>query len=293
MPPLAGEAAELHRNNTDVAVVRVNEERLSVLFVDGRARWDFRFLKNSLRRDEGLVGGTASSLPEIVLEAETRRRPVDAGPVLPATLEAVSGYDLVILGDASPELLDDSFLALLDEAVRKNGVEVKPARTEPGGSVQITAMVLDSEGNPLGDSALPISVQGPGGPASIALGRETAGKGNYAGSFTPEEEGHYRFVWRRAGSDETLEAAIDVLRASEERRRPNINRVLLGRIAAASGGEMLALGDLAAIPDRVKAETEVMKVHHEAAVWDNWLVLLVLILAYSLDVGLRRMKGLA
>ena len=460
VPPPAEEPEELHINNTDVAVVRVNEERLKVLFVDGRPRWDFRFLKNSLRRDEGL-GGRTSNVPEIVLETEARRRAPDQAPVLPATIEEVAEYALVVLGDASPKLLDEDFLVLLDEAVRKRGVglivaagpafmphaygpvlqdllpvemradaagmlapsrkpfllelspegtghevmrlyedtgrnqtvwavmppyywcaaaerpaaaatvlawnpdlevrygrvpliayhfagegrvlfvgldstwhwrqnvgerffykfwgqairfiarggdkgaassgallrrswlEAQPIRLEPGKPVEIEAAAYDGEGNPRVEPLLSVNIEGPGAPQAVALRSDPDKQGHYIGSHSPEQEGHYRVNWRPGGMDEVLEASFDVLRASEELRRPNIDRLLLQQIAAASGGELLALSDLSAIPDRLEGETKLTKVHHEATVWDNWLVLLVLILAYSLDVGLRRLKGLA
>ncbi len=67
VPPLPDEPSRLHANNSDTAFVRISDEKLKVLFVDGMPRWDFRFLKNSLRRDHGLAGRSAEA-PDIVLE---------------------------------------------------------------------------------------------------------------------------------------------------------------------------------------------------------------------------------
>ena len=66
-------------NNTDVALLRVSDEKLKVLYVEGLPRWDFRFLKNAMRRDTGLTGRDGKPV-DIVLEAEWRRQPeTDAG----------------------------------------------------------------------------------------------------------------------------------------------------------------------------------------------------------------------
>jgi hypothetical protein len=54
--PLPEEPQHLHGNNTDIAFVRVSDEKLRVLFADGLPRWDFRFVKNAIRRDQGLGG---------------------------------------------------------------------------------------------------------------------------------------------------------------------------------------------------------------------------------------------
>src|SRR5205814_443776 len=102
--------------------VRVSEEKLKVLFVEGLPRWDFRFLKNAMRRDNGL-GGRSSPEPDIRLEAEWRRgTPEQKIAALPRTLEHLAEYHTVILGDVSPAMLGDSFIKLLDQAVREKGL---------------------------------------------------------------------------------------------------------------------------------------------------------------------------
>src|SRR5262249_3858127 len=71
-PPLPEEADYLRENNEDLAFVCVSEEKLKVLYIEGLPRWDFRFLKNAMKRDHGL-GGFAAKEPDIVLEREWRR----------------------------------------------------------------------------------------------------------------------------------------------------------------------------------------------------------------------------
>ncbi|MGH7221992.1 MAG: hypothetical protein ACRELF_02060, partial [Gemmataceae bacterium] len=120
--PQPEEAEELKPNNTDTAFVRVSEEKIKVLFVEGLPRWDFRFLKNALRRDHGVGGRTAKEV-DIRLEAEWRRHSADErAKALPRTLDQLAEYQVVILGDVSPKMLDAGFLDRLDKAVRERGV---------------------------------------------------------------------------------------------------------------------------------------------------------------------------
>src|SRR5947209_3482175 len=49
VPPQPEEPEYLRANNTDTALVRVSEEKLKVLYVEGLPRWDFRFLQNAMR----------------------------------------------------------------------------------------------------------------------------------------------------------------------------------------------------------------------------------------------------
>jgi hypothetical protein len=121
VPAQPEEPEELRGNNTDVAFVRISDEKIKVLLLDGGPRWDFRFLKNAMRRDHGL-GGRTEDQPDIAVETELRRRPEGASGVLPATLDELAEYHTVILGDCSPELLHTGFLELLGKAVRERGV---------------------------------------------------------------------------------------------------------------------------------------------------------------------------
>ena len=121
VPPQPEEPEELHSNNTDAAFVRVSDEKIRVLLIDGTARWDFRFLKNAMRRDHGL-GGRSGDEPDIHVETELRRRLEGATGVLPATLDELAEYHTLILGDVSPELLHAGFIELLAQAVRERGL---------------------------------------------------------------------------------------------------------------------------------------------------------------------------
>jgi hypothetical protein len=123
IPEQPEEPESLRSNNKDSAFVRVTEDRLRVLYLEGLPRWDFRFLKNAMRRDSGLGGRHKSKEPDLVLEAEWRRLPAARQEAtLPKTLDELAEYHTIILGDASPALVNSHFLDLLAKAVREKGV---------------------------------------------------------------------------------------------------------------------------------------------------------------------------
>lgn len=122
VPPFAEEADELRSNNSDLAFVRVADEKLKVLQIDGLPRWDFRFLKNAIRRDTGIVGRSGEE-PDVLLEAELRRLSADEQAArLPSSIKELAEYHAIILGDTSPDLLHEEFRTALMEAVRDKGV---------------------------------------------------------------------------------------------------------------------------------------------------------------------------
>src|SRR5262249_39109880 len=92
VPPQQEEPEDLRGNNTDIAFVRVSEEKLKVLYIEGLPRWDFRFLKNAMKRDHGL-GGLAAKEPDILLEPEWRRLDKKLQPAaLPRKLDQLAEY---------------------------------------------------------------------------------------------------------------------------------------------------------------------------------------------------------
>ncbi|HKI30467.1 MAG TPA: hypothetical protein VKA46_01150 [Gemmataceae bacterium] len=452
VPPQPEEPDYLRSNNTDVAFVRVSEEKLRVLYVEGLPRWDFRFLKNAMRRDHGL-GGRVSKEPEVVLEAEWRRRsPVQQALALPGSVKELSEYHTVILGDVSPKLLTPKFVAMLAEAVREHGVgliveagplsmphqyderlqdllpvrlrsqaagveapvykpfrleltpdgslheamryyddpgrngnawsrmppyywcsatdraapgatvlawnpsvqgrygkqplvayhyagsgkvlfvgtdstwlwrqnvgdrffykfwgqavrfvarrdqsgakkswiEVRPIRAQPGETAQVDVMAFNADGSPRTEATLPVRVVGGGSATTVQLSADAAARGRYTGRFPLPSPGEYRFTYEAAA--EPVEARVRVLVSPEELRHPNVNRPALDLLASTSGGQMVELPDLASIADKLKGETKYAERHREATLWDNWLMLAVLMFVYSLDVGLRRLAGLS
>jgi hypothetical protein len=464
VPAQPEEAEHLHANNRDNVSVRVSEEKIKVLLIEGRPHWDFRFLKNYLRRDNG-VGGRDKPQVDIVLEAEWRRLPLaQQKEALPATLKDLAKYNTVIIGDASPALLNAGFVKLLDEAVRKKGVglivqagtqnmphrhgdalhnllpvrvtrgvggrqprgtpsfrlelapegmlneatrfydepgrnqtawsnlpryywcaavqrqapgatvlvynpiatsfgkmplvahhfagdgrvmfvgtdetfrwrqnvgerffgrfwgqavrfvarreegskksrlEIHPARTTPGEPVEVELFAFGAGGIPLIAEEVKVKMVGGGVDDSLTLKPDANAKGRYTARFTPTEPGDYVATYMPVGQTKPLEARMRVSGAAEEMRQPNVDRLGLADLAAASGrsekekGRLVELSDLtnadklAQIEALLQGDSRYTELNRETSIWDNWVVLALLVFLYTLDVGLRRLTGLS
>jgi len=116
----------------------VSEDRTNVLLVDSRPRWEFRYLRNlyygrdksvhlqyvlsqpdsiSSKSDLELNIGV---LPRIVASA-TRPFGNAEASALPETREEWRKFDIIILGDVSPEFLTPTQLAHIEYCVRERG----------------------------------------------------------------------------------------------------------------------------------------------------------------------------
>jgi hypothetical protein len=453
IPPQPEEAEHLRSNNSDTVFVRVSEEKLKVLLIEGRPHWDFRFLKNALRRDKGIGGRTGKEV-DLRLETEWRRlSKADQDRALPRKLDDLAEYHTVIVGDVSPKLLDRGFVDLLAKAVREKGVglivqagplymphrhpealaellpvrlqkgvpgryprgipsfrvelapegslneamrfydepgrtqtawanlpryywcaaaerpapgatvlaynpiatsygklpliahhyagqgrvlfvgtdetfrwrqnvgerffyrfwgqatrfvarrdtaggkkswiEVRPHRAQPGEQAEVELLARDAEGKALTAAKLAVQASGGGKLTTVDVTADPLVPGRYTGRFTPASAGEYTVSYTPPGAKDAVEARLRVVSAAEELRQPNVNRLALEQMAAASGGMMVELPELASIEDRLKGESKYTELHREASLWDNWLVLALLIGLYTLDVGLRRLTGLS
>ena len=73
---------------------------------------------------------------------------------------------------------------------------------------------------------------------------------------------------------------------------PSIALDVLGDMADWTGGGLLSLDKIGQLQDKLEGEKVEWTRTHEEEIWDNWLVLLLLVALYCTDVGLRRMMGL-
>lgn len=103
VPPLQGEHST--ENNAIQKMVQVIKKRIKVLFVEGYPRWEYRYLKNALIRDEETVEAAC-----LLLSAEEGLRgesSPDLPPIrqFPSTREELFQYDVLIFGDVNPNQL--------------------------------------------------------------------------------------------------------------------------------------------------------------------------------------------
>ena len=73
-----------------------------------------------------------------------------------------------------------------------------------------------------------------------------------------------------------------------------VSHVVLVALALLGTPKLFDNPELASIEDKLKAEMKYTQRHPPpVSLWDNWLMLGLLIFLYSLDVGLRRLTGLS
>lgn len=93
LPTVEGEVSE--SNNVMSATISVRQESLRVLVVDTYPRWEYRFLRNALQRDPGVSLSCVLTHPNLSSRSEGK----DYLPQLPNTVDELSKYDVIFLGD--------------------------------------------------------------------------------------------------------------------------------------------------------------------------------------------------
>lgn len=120
--PLDGESNV--QNNAELRHVSVRAGRIRVLLVDSVPRYEFRYLKHFLERED-LQGGTIEL--HVLLQdadaayAEEDRSAIPLGGRFPIAREPLFEYDVVILGDVAISLLSPGVMQNLQEFVAEKG----------------------------------------------------------------------------------------------------------------------------------------------------------------------------
>ena len=106
----------------DLRAVRVNflDRPLRVLFVDGWPRWEYRYLKNLLLREEGFESSV------MLLSADRDFAQEGTAPIarLPATEAEFAPFDVIVIGDVPGGFMDDARQRVIREQVARRGAGV-------------------------------------------------------------------------------------------------------------------------------------------------------------------------
>ena len=104
-------------NNRIERTINVRKEKLKVLLVDSEPRYEFRYLKNYLEREETI------DLSVVLLSSDPEYSEQDrsALPTFPAAKDELFAYDVVLIGDADPSFLSASQMQNLAEFVTEKG----------------------------------------------------------------------------------------------------------------------------------------------------------------------------
>lgn len=107
-------------NNLVQRSIRVVNEKVNVLYIEGNARWEYRYLRAILKRDPRINATFISSNagPEIA------RNSAEHIERFPNNRDDAFQYDLVILGDVNSSFFTDEEFGLLEELIRDRGASL-------------------------------------------------------------------------------------------------------------------------------------------------------------------------
>jgi Mg-chelatase subunit ChlD len=118
VPPLPGET-QLSNNRLERTIWVTEARRLRVLFIEGRPRYDFRFLKALLEREsDRSLGGRSFEVETLLLNASQGWASTDRSAFRGdfPTREQLFQYDVILLGDCDPSQLPHAWRSLKDLA---------------------------------------------------------------------------------------------------------------------------------------------------------------------------------
>ena len=104
-------------NNATERSIRVVNEKINVLYIEGNARWEYRYLHAILKRDPRINATFIASS----MGPELARNSPEHIERFPSKREEAFKYDLVILGDVDAEFFTPEELGLLEELIRDRG----------------------------------------------------------------------------------------------------------------------------------------------------------------------------
>ncbi len=104
-------------DNSRAVQVSVLDAKISVLFVDGYPRWEYRYLKNELIRDKTF------DVSCLLTSADADFAQEGSKPIrrFPESIEELMDYDVVVLGDVDPRFFTDNQLQLMSDFVSRKG----------------------------------------------------------------------------------------------------------------------------------------------------------------------------
>lgn len=164
--PLPGEVNT--QNNVAAFRVAIKKDKLYALYIEDRPRWEYRYLATLISRRPGMRLQTVLLQPGTILGV-SGPPPVMASPdnpheeaqILPDTLEGWEKFDVIVIGDVSPDTLKPQMQQFIATAVRDKGstlITIAGQRHMPAAYV----------GSPLAD-LLPVTLEPQWTPEQIGV----------------------------------------------------------------------------------------------------------------------------
>ena len=173
----------------------------------------------------------------------------------------------------------------------QNWMQVYPKRIEAGETVVVELHTIDAEGKPLEADQLTIQADWGDSRERVIVDRQDGAASLYRGTWQPGGTGAVELSYNDGGDVPVL-ATMQVTGSHQELLRPTVDRDALDMLADASGGAMIELDQIERLPTLVKGTPTMVARVLEEEIWDNWLMLVLLVGIYCIDVGVRRLQGL-
>jgi len=112
--------------------------------------------------------------------------------------------------------------------------------------------------------------------------------GLFEGAFTPKREGTYRLT--AGGKDSRYSNFVDIVVAESnlEQQEPALQAALLRKMAKRSGGQLLSVRQLPALPGLLEGKERTIIRRDEQNLWDYWPTYALLIACVAVEWFLRR-----
>ena len=107
-------------NNRIERTIRIVNEKVNVLYIEGNARWEYRYLRAILKRDPRINATFIQSN----VGPEMARNSSEHIERFPNDRELAFQYDLVILGDVASSFFQQDEFGVLEELVRDRGASL-------------------------------------------------------------------------------------------------------------------------------------------------------------------------
>ena len=171
-------------DNEDIRFLRVNDERIRVLFLDDRPRWEYRYVKNALKRVDPSIHMQAilfDASPRFIQEHSDDLRPLRD---LPRTPNEMLKYHVILIGVVPPERI------AANEEGRRQWLQMLVEFVEFGGGVGFLfgdAAMPERYRNTLEQDLLPVVLEDPSWLANNKPTRDKAFRARLENPTNPHE----------------------------------------------------------------------------------------------------------
>lgn len=166
---------------------------------------------------------------------------------------------------------------------------------EDGEQVRLYAHVLDEDFEPVIQPSFQITVSGVDGNSlreEVSLQPDRTSPGLYEGYFTPPVAGRYRLEANEDDAEISNTTEFQVAVVNRELADTSMRRDGLERIAKLTGGTCLGPDELGKLESLLDTKPITTTVRSDRPLWDNWLVLTVLICVLGTEWIVRRRNDL-